>query len=36
MGLFKEKKDLKKSSIRMSASTGQRTEISPLRPPERE
>jgi len=32
MGLFKEKKDLKKSNIRMSASTGQRKEISPQRP----
>ena len=31
MGLFKEKKALKKSEIRM-ASTGSRKEISPLRP----
>ena len=32
MGLFKEKKELKKSGIRMAASTGTRKEISPLRP----
>jgi len=32
MGLFKEKKDLKKSNIRASAGTGTRKEISPLRP----
>ena len=32
MGLFKDKKDLKKSSARFSTSGGARTEISPLRP----